>query len=114
MRRIVLPLLLFVRCSIVELIGTIGKDLHISMNLTFQKDGLSGSYTAVKYEKNISFPHTPNPKFPSLCNQVVAAGVFRRFLARFKSAARAVVTPIPSSLPIERQERPWSRKAAIL
>lgn len=65
MRWIVLPLLLFVPCSIVaaaecpapgsivELFGTIGKDLGISMNLTFQKDGVSGSYAYVKYEKNI-------------------------------------------------------------
>jgi hypothetical protein len=39
--------------SAVELFGTIGKDLRISMNLTFQNERLSGSYAYVKYEKNI-------------------------------------------------------------
>jgi hypothetical protein len=44
--------------SVVELFGTIGKDLSISMNLTFQKDRLSGSYAYVKYEKKIPLTGT--------------------------------------------------------
>ena len=70
MRWIPLTLLLFVRgslvaageCpapgSVVELFGTIGKSLGISMNLTFEKDRVSGSYAYVKYEKKISLSGT--------------------------------------------------------
>jgi hypothetical protein len=41
-----------------ELFGTIGKNLSISMNLTFQKDRLSGSCAYVKYEKKIPLTGT--------------------------------------------------------
>jgi hypothetical protein len=65
MKWIAAPLLLFVPFStvvaggcpapgsVVELFGTMGKGLRISMSLNFQKDRLSGSYAYVKYEKNI-------------------------------------------------------------
>jgi hypothetical protein len=70
MKWIIIPSLLFVlswpaaagECpapgSVVELSGTIGKDLRISMNLTFQKDRLSGSYAYVKYGKEIPLSGT--------------------------------------------------------
>ena len=44
--------------SIVELFGTIGKNLGVSMNLTFEKDHLTGSYAYVKYEKKIPLTGT--------------------------------------------------------
>jgi hypothetical protein len=70
MRWIALTLLWFARCSIVaaaecpasgstiELFGIVGKGLGISMNLTVQKDRLSGSYLYVKYEKKIPLSGT--------------------------------------------------------
>jgi hypothetical protein len=70
MKWIAAPLLLFVPCStviagecpapgsVVELFGTISKDLHISMNLAFQNDGLSGSYAYVTHEKSIPLSGT--------------------------------------------------------
>jgi hypothetical protein len=70
MKWIAVPLLLYVlgstaaaaECpapgSVVELFGTIGKDLGISMNLTFQKDRLSGSYAYDKYGKKIPLTGT--------------------------------------------------------
>jgi hypothetical protein len=70
MKWIAVALLLFVLCSnvaagecpapgsVVELFGTIGKDLRVSMNLTFQKDGVTGTYAYVKYEKKISLRGT--------------------------------------------------------
>jgi hypothetical protein len=70
MKWIAVALLLFVLCcnvaagecpapgSVVELFGTIGKSLGISMNLTFEKDRVSGSYAYVKYEKKISLRGT--------------------------------------------------------
>jgi len=74
MRRIALSLCLFVFCStfpflvcsaalaavecpapgsVVELFGTIGKNPSVSMNLTFQKDRLSGTYAYVKHREKI-------------------------------------------------------------
>jgi len=44
--------------STVELFGTIGKNLFISMNLTSQRDHLSGSYFYVKFEKKIALAGT--------------------------------------------------------
>jgi hypothetical protein len=44
--------------SVLELFGTIGKNLGISMNLTSEKDRVGGSYEYVKYEKKISLSGT--------------------------------------------------------
>jgi len=66
MRWIALPFLLFLGCatsaaegcpapgSVVEFFGTIGNGLGIGMNLTFEKDRVSGSYAYVKHRKEIS------------------------------------------------------------
>ena len=48
--------------SVLELFGTIGKNLSISMNLTFQKDRLTGSYAYVKYEEKIPLSGTCSDK----------------------------------------------------
>jgi hypothetical protein len=65
MRQITPSLLLFILCpavavtecpapgSVVELFGTVGKDIGVSMELTFQKGRLSGSYAYARYEKKI-------------------------------------------------------------
>jgi hypothetical protein len=65
MRWSALPLLFLVVCSIapaaecpasdpvLEFFGTIGKDLAVSMTLTFQNGRVSGSYKYLKYERNI-------------------------------------------------------------
>lgn len=39
--------------SVVELFGAIGKDLSVSMKLTFQKDRLTGTYAYAKYKIDI-------------------------------------------------------------
>jgi len=46
--------------SVVELFGTIGKGLGISMVLTGQSDRVTGSYEYVKYEKKIPLTGTCN------------------------------------------------------
>jgi hypothetical protein len=74
MRRVALSVLLLVfwpivasaECpapgSVLELFGTIGKNLGVSMNLTAQKDRLSGSYMYVRYEKKIPLSGTCTDK----------------------------------------------------